>query len=227
MSSHVLGVLGAGPETPIIEVATALADLMQAEPFLLRQDAGEPSAHRVDVVLDALAESSAVAAVLAAEQDETALCWQVVRRAGKPVALVPPGARRPPGAISRVLVPLDGTTESAAAVADLVELLAGVGVDIVVLHVFDAATVPMFWDQAAHTGQAWSTQFLERHAPAGARLELRTGTAGEHVVSVADAEQADLIALAWSRHLGPGRALTVRHCVLEAGRPVLLVPVDG
>lgn len=222
--NEVLAVLETGCETPTTEVAVAVADLMHAQLRMLRQDPGEPAVLRADAILRALTEPSVVAAVLVAEPDEAATCWQVVQRADKPVALVPSGARTS-GTISRALVPLDGTRESADAVSTLVELLAGAGVDIVVLHVFDATTVPMFWDQAAHTEQAWSAQFLERHVPTGARLALRSGTPGEHVVSVADAERADLIALGWSRHLGPGRALTVRRSVLRAGRPVLLVPV--
>ena len=222
--SEVLAVLADGNEEQITQVAAAVAALMRAELRPFRQDIGAAPGCRADAVLEALGGPGVSAAVLAAETDEAAACWRVVQRADKPVVLVPPGAR-PTGTISRALVPLDGTGRSAAAVADLVGLLAGAGVDIVVLHVFDATTVPMFWDQAAHAGQAWSAQFLERHVPTGARLELRTGTPGEHVVSVADAERTDLIALGWSRHLGPGRALTVRRSVVEAGRPVLLVPV--
>jgi len=41
----------------------------------------------------------------------------------------------------------------------------------VVLHVFDAQTVPKFWDQHAHAGQAWEQEFLARYcALPGARL---------------------------------------------------------
>ena len=149
-------------------------------------------------------------------------------RASKPVVLVPPGAKVRRPAISRVLLPLDGTPESAAAVAGTMGLLARAGVDLVVLHVFDAATVPRFWDQAAHAHRAWAEEFLARNAAAaGARLELRSGSPGEQVVEVAGAEQADLIALGWSQHLDAGRSRTVRRSVLHAGVPVLLVPAGG
>jgi hypothetical protein len=50
-------------------------------------------------------------------------------------------------------------------------------------------TGPKFWDQHAHAGQAWGQEFLAHYrALPGARLELRSGAAAEHVVKVAGAE---------------------------------------
>jgi hypothetical protein len=45
---------------------------------------------------------------------------------------------------------------------------------------------------------------------------------------VAAAEQADLIALAWSQRLEPGRAAAVRRTILDAEVPVMLfrIPED-
>jgi len=44
---------------------------------------------------------------------------------------------------------------------------------------------------------------------------------------VAAAEQADMIALAWSQRLDPGRAAAVRRTILEAKVPVMLVPMPA
>jgi hypothetical protein len=97
-----------------------------------------------------------------------------------------------------------------------------------VAEVFDAQTVPKFWNQHAHAGQAWGQEFLARYcALPGARLELRSGAAAEHVVKVAGTEQADMIALAWSQRLEPGHALVVRRAVLDTGVPVMLVPMPA
>jgi hypothetical protein len=41
---------------------------------------------------------------------------------------------------------------------------AGSGVAIASLHVFDAATVPRFWDRPEHDHAAWSREFLARNA---------------------------------------------------------------
>jgi len=75
---------------------------------------------------------------------------------------------------------------------------------------------------------AWGQEFLGRYCELpGARLELRNGAAAEHVVKVAGTEQADMIALAWSQRLDPGRALVVLHAVLDTGVPVMLVPMPA
>ena len=45
------------------------------------------------------------------------------------------------------------------------------------------------------------------------------------IVDVAEAEQADMIALAWSQRLVPGDATAVRPAVRDARVPVMLVPI--
>ena len=225
---EVLAAVEAGQDSLVTSVAELVSGILQAGTRRLDLPDGLSQERVAALVLRALAEPSAVLAVLAAHPSLRAACWRVVQRARKPVVLAPPGAKVRRPAISRVLLPLDGTPESAVAVADTMGLLARVGVDLVVLHVFDAATVPRFWDQAAHAHQAWTEEFLARNAAtAGARLELRSGSPGEHVVDVAGAEQADLIALGWSQHLDAGRSRTVRRSVLHAGAPVLLLPIGG
>jgi hypothetical protein len=83
-----------------------------------------------------------------------------------------------------------------------------------------------FWDQPAHAGHTWAQEFLARYcAQPGARMELRSGAAAEHVLKVARAEKADMITLAWSQRLDPGRAPIVRRAIVEAAVPVMLVPI--
>jgi nucleotide-binding universal stress UspA family protein len=128
--------------------------------------------------------------------------------------------------ISRALVPLNGAPTAAAAVNETVRLLADAGVDLVVLHVFDARTVPKFWDQPAHAERAWQDEFLARHCDhPGVRLQLRSGVPGEHILDVAATEQVDLIALGWSRQLGGAHAQTLRQTLRDARVPVLVVPI--
>ncbi|MFI5783100.1 universal stress protein [Nocardia sp. NPDC051570] len=198
-------------------VAHALADAVDGEVRVV------PADTTVEEFLKDLADSEVTAGVVALD----GAGWRIVRHAEKPVVLVP--AARPIEAIERVLVPLDGTDEAVAAVAETVRLFRSAGVDIVVLHVFDAATRPGFWDQAAHARPIWEQEFLARfcapHLPGSApTLTLRTGAPGEHVVDIAGAH-ADLIILGWSRRLDPGRAQTVRRTVRESPVPVMLIPV--
>jgi hypothetical protein len=225
--TQVLAVLGPGKtEAPVIGTAAAVAEVTRAQVRRV-SPARDLSAERAaGQVLRALHSPGTLLVVLAGDELSRPIWWRVVQRSARPVILVPPAARGRRPEIRRVLVPLDGTAESAAAVAETVEQFAHAGVDLVVLHVFDAETVPRFWDQAAHARRAWEEEFLARYcAQPGARLELRSGVTGEHVLDVAEAERADMIALGWSQQLDPGRARTVRVTVRGAVVPVMLVPM--
>ena len=154
------------------------------------------------------------------------LDWAQVSSAPKPIILVPD--RRPEGrpGLRRVLVPLNGTTESASAIETTVGLFALRGVEVVLLHIFDAATVPRFWDQTTHASETWQNEFLARFwTHPKVRLEMRSGIAHEHVLTESVAQHVDLIALAWSQKLGSGHAQTVRRTVLDSDVPVMLVPI--
>jgi nucleotide-binding universal stress UspA family protein len=176
-------------------------------------------------LLARLGEPLSAMAVMRVRPEPDADCWQVMSASAKPVVLVPPGAAARSDRIGRVLLPLDGSAESSAAMTQIVDLLSRAPIDIVALHVF-GAEVPRYWDQTAHAHESWSSSFLAEHvAAAGAELEIRMGSPGDHILAVADDEEADLIALGWSQRLNGDRAKTVRQTVLEASVPVLLAPV--
>ena len=228
-AADVLAVLGhrdAGP--PVAETAEAIARISGGEVRPLRLPADLTPPRSAARVLRALHLPRTLTAVLAGDE-MTRPMWQLVaQRSVKPVVLVPAGARNRLPQIRRVLLPLDGTARSATAVAQTAERLARGGAELVVLHVFDAETVPKFWDQSAHAGQAWTEEFLARYCSLpGARMELRSGAAAEHVLQVARAEQADMIALAWSQQLDEGRAPVVLRTILEAEVPVILMPIPA
>jgi len=227
-TAEVLAVLGQGAETPVTQTAEVIARLAggQVRPVCLTADLSAGRA--AGQVIRALRQPGTLTGVLPGDETSRPLWRRVAQRSAKPVVLVPTRARQLPRRIRRVLLPLDGTARSAAAVAETAERFARGGAELVVLHVFDAQTVPKFWDQHAHAEQAWEQEFLARYcALPGARLELRSGAAAEHVAQVARAEQADMIALAWSQRLEPGRAAAVRRTVLDAEVPVMLVPMPA
>lgn len=210
----------------VLQTAVRAGELARARVRRVRIVRGATVREAAGQVLHTLNGPGTVLAVLARDRPSRSFWQQVAQGCVKPVIVVPDAAPASRAAIRRVLVPLDGTPESAAAVAVSIGWFADAGVDIVALHVFNEATMPRFWDQAAHAHQAWAEEFLARNQlPPGARVELRSGVPGEHVVDVAAQEDADLIALGWSRQPGPGRARTVRHTVLAATVPVLLVPL--
>jgi Universal stress protein family len=223
--SKVLAVAGGESAAVVSGVAAAIADVLRTEVAWL--DTRLPGNQRASAVLEELDQTDAVLGVLARDTAALGRSWWVAGRSAKPIVVVPPTlVVSPPPVISRVLVPLDGTLESATAVRATMELFADAGVELIILHVFDEATAPRFWDQAAHARRGWEEEFRARfRAPANARIELRSGIPGDHVVKVATDERIDLITLGWSQRLDAGRARTVRKAVGEAGIPVMLIPL--
>jgi nucleotide-binding universal stress UspA family protein len=145
----------------------------------------------------------------------------------KPLLVVPPETA--PRPLRRLLVPLEGTLSTSAAPEAIFELADGFELDVVVLHVHDEASIPLFNDQRQHETREWAREFVARYCPWGVgdvRLETRVGRRDEEILRAAEEFEADLIALGWAQELAPGRAPVVR-AVLERGHvPVLLVPVS-
>jgi len=212
-----------------VEGSPSALETARAANVPLRVETGDPT----ERIVAEMSSDAVLAGVLGARRmsggprpvGSTAL--EVITRVDKPVAVVPPGAAVPSPAIGRILVPLDGTSTSAGAVRVLSEICARSGVEIVVLHVFDSSTMPVFWDQPAHESEAFANEFLARFmSQPGARVSLRTGAPREGVLDAADRESVHVIALGWSQHLDPGRAEVVRHVLSEASLPVLLIPTE-
>lgn len=211
----------------VLGVATAMADLLGAAvrsvAFTVDGDVTAETARAVGELDD---PDAVIGAMTYAPRDRE-LLWALLRRARKPVVVVPDLEAHGPASIARALVPLDATTESASAVAATMDILARAGVDIVVLHVLDPRRAPAFWDHPGHADAAWKDEFLARycHHRPDVRMTLRSGVAEESIADVARDERVDLVALAWSQRLDPGRARIVRSTLRTAAVPVLLVPV--
>ncbi|HEU5083969.1 MAG TPA: universal stress protein [Acidimicrobiales bacterium] len=211
------------PGTPFARATTAEAGVA------LEEVDGEP----VDALVDAVSDPEVGFVVVGARGSPEGprpcghVALAVAQGADKPVLVVPPnGAREPTAPIRRVVVPLEGTPESSGAVTEALRLLSDAGVALTVVHVFDADTVPRFWDRSGYAEESFAAEFAARWCEgADVPVRLRRGPASTAVLDVADAEEADVIALGWSQDLSPGRARVV-HAVLDrACIPVLLVPV--
>jgi len=146
----------------------------------------------------------------------------------KPLMVVPPHAVvvEP---FKRILVPLDGTPATAAALARTIELAHESEVDVIALHVHTEHTLPLFSDQPHHELEIWRREFLARNCPGAdnVRLEVRVGIPGEHVLRAAAENEANLIALGWAQNLEEGRATVVREALERSDVPILLLPVSG
>lgn len=230
---------------PVIQTAATVAELYDAELEALhvRQNGdrtARAAAESAGVTLTTLADEGVTSLVRAAREGDVDaivvgargtrsgrrpaghVALKLIVALDKPVVVVPPDVKA--SVLRRVLVPLDGTAETAAALDRIVQLACRHDLDVVVLHVRDEASLPPFSDQVQHESEAWASEFLARYTSCGGvRLEMRVGVPGEHVLGVAAKTGADLIALGWSRDLAPGRAQVVREVLDRSTVPVLLV----
>jgi nucleotide-binding universal stress UspA family protein len=153
---------------------------------------------------------------------------ELIQQLAKPVVVVPPTAVVQTGRLHRLLIPLDGTGETASAVHVLLRrLVPDATLDVVALHVFEADDIPAFSDQPGHETEAWTQEFLQRWLPGhgDVTLETRVGRAADTVRTVVHEVDADIVALGWKQDLSPGRASIVTTLLTASDVPVVLLPV--
>lgn len=235
---------------PVLATAEAFASLVGSDPApmhvrvngdrgarLVAEASGRPltelAGEPVEELVRAASSDDVSAIVLGARATpggarpagHTALA--VAERVAKPVLLVPPDTPHA-GRLKRVLVPLEGSVSTSLAPRQMFELARDRHIEVVVLHVLEESSLPLFTDQPQHEVPAWAHEFLARYCPWGAdevTFESRLGRPEELIPRAAEELAVDLVALGWSQELAHGRAAVV-HAVLERARvPVLLVPV--
>lgn len=249
MSKLIAAIDDSAAARPVLATATALAQLLQAEleAVHVREDGGSTATTAAAASgvplqtleppelasLRAVAEQADVLAVVVGARSTPAgprpaghIALALISTLRKPVVVVPPQA---PLAYSlkRMLVPLDAGQETAAALKATIELAHRAAVEVIILHVLQANSLPLFSDQPQHEADAWRHEFLTRHCPQPerARLEMRVGVPAELVYTVAEETAADLVAIGWSQDTAPGHAAVVRRVLERSNVPVLLVPV--
>jgi nucleotide-binding universal stress UspA family protein len=149
----------------------------------------------------------------------------IVEQSATPVLVVPPS--HTPAALRRIVLPLEGSQATTDAISGVLAELRAAGVAAVVVHVLDDTTVPMFWDDPAHTATSYGREFRDRWCGGDVDVAIRRGAAGRQVLDVCGALDADLIALGWSQDLTTGHARVVRSILAGASVPVLLVPLPN
>lgn len=234
--------------TPVLQTARGIGQLMDATVAAIhvRENSAEvPTAitARAGValrivdgpvqasLLDALADSDVIAGVFGARGTITGnrpvgrTALHILEQSSKPVVIVPPEAveRR---SFHRLLIPLEGTEQSARAVAQALGSLTTGDVELVVLHVFTPATVPPVLDHPGRDLSIWGDEFLARFCPSASRIDLSTGPVGSRVNDTCGQCAADLVVLSWSQDASPGHAAVVREVLTNSTVPTLLLPVS-
>jgi nucleotide-binding universal stress UspA family protein len=238
--------------TPVLETARMVSELLDAdvEAVHVRRDrdtAAAAAAAAADVpfhvtsgstpdrLSEAIAPPDVAALVLGARSTpagrrpvgSTAL--ELITSASKPVIVVPPD-KRLAASIDSILVPLDASSATAAALAGTIELARRSKIAVIVLHVREEASLHPFSDQPQHEARAWAEEFVARYCPCPldeVDLHLRVGVPREQIGNVVEETGADLIVLGWSQTLEPGRAAVVRATLTRSPVPVMLLPVDA
>jgi hypothetical protein len=226
--TDVLAIIHPGPdEATVPAVAQEVAKILHAQ---LRElwTTPEPSDLSARSADRALHDPDVALVVVGRDPGNTSSWTRVARAANMPVVVVPPSLDYSPGAICRVLVPLDGTSIAGQAVAGALAAFAYAGAELVVLVVATATTGPRCIDHVPWGYLAWQEQFLDTFcAHPHTRIVLCAGgDPGPQITRTATTEQVDLITLSWSRPSRPDRAAIVRHTVRTATVPVLLIPTD-
>jgi nucleotide-binding universal stress UspA family protein len=157
---------------------------------------------------------------------QTALA--VAADSGCPVVAVPPDSPSP-FRLQRVLVPMEAGARTPSIVQKTLHRAAAAGLHVVVLHVLEAASLPMFTDQPHYERQAWVQEFRMRYCPEAAEVSVavRAGSPPDEILSAVAELEVDMVVLAWSQRLVPGHASLVRSVLERASVPVLLLRVIG
>jgi nucleotide-binding universal stress UspA family protein len=153
------------------------------------------------------------------------IALEVATGAGCPLVVVPPDCRSQ-FRLRRVLVPMEAVAHTAAAVQQTLRRAFTAGLEVVVLHVIDEDSLPMFSDQPQHELEAWAREFRLRYFPTTeVTVGVRAGSPAEEILAAMARLDVDMVVLAWSQRLAPGRALLVRSVLEHASVPVLLLPM--
>lgn len=185
-----------------------------------------------EALLDELSSEDVRLAVLASRsisaKPEVAghVALALLQSAPVPLLVLPPGSSGLPAVEPRVLVPLDGDSETDAALLQMAHALADSSAVVHVLHVYDSSSLPPFLESSEDI-EVLAREFMAEHVARDVgTCELRIGDAASQILDVAGQREIDLILIAWGQDLAGGRAAVVRR-LLRNGAPLLLVPRIG
>jgi nucleotide-binding universal stress UspA family protein len=178
-----------------------------------------------------------------AEYELGPVAEEVVRKASSPILLVRPEAPSNGYRIRRLLVPLDGSPVTAAALPPISRLACQLGASIDLLYVAsslsrwpdDVGTLvpPRYVDQPHHEWRAWFAEMIARYAtvaecPANVSIEVflqASEDVAEDIAHFAKEHSSDAIVLVRRSHLEDGHAGILRGVLKRTPCPVFIVGV--
>lgn len=167
----------------------------------------------------------------------------VVRGTHQPVLLVNPEVAigRGSGNLKRLLLPLDGTPQTAVALRPAAELAARLGARVDLLYVAPpeqarpsergSMAAPRYVDQPQHEWPEWAGEAIRRLALSCAGLPssvdvqmfMTQGSVGEEIIRFACEHGSDAIVMVRRSRMQPGRARALREVLQRAPCPILLL----
>jgi nucleotide-binding universal stress UspA family protein len=148
--------------------------------------------------------------------------------------VVRPGMRIIAG-LRKVLVPLEGSPSSSAAMRLADDAFCTRGREIVMLHAVTqhvpgepgSMPAPRYVDQEHYDWMAWQEEFCMRFSqcPKGGRHRVcvRVGEPAEVIIREAEDVGAELVAVSWKQDLGRGRARRLLRLLEDSPCPLLVV----
>jgi nucleotide-binding universal stress UspA family protein len=158
----------------------------------------------------------------------------VLRRSTRPVLVFRSGMRQPKE-LRRMLVPLEGSPSSSAAMRQADDAFCKRGREIVMLHVVTSDNpaepgsmpAPRIVDQEHYEWASWQEEFAMRFSQCTEggrhRVSVRAGEPGEVILQEARRIEAELIVLSWGQSLEDGRSQQVKELLESSPCPLLLV----
>lgn len=142
----------------------------------------------------------------------------------------------------KILMPINGTPESAQVLLPVLKVMAKVAEEIELLHISCAETAtgegclsaPYYQDYQQHEWPSWSKEFIKRFCEVQKentnhvklKLTLANGNPAQEIIKFSQDKEADLIAIAWHGKIGSLKAKTLQAIMRETPCPILLLRID-
>ena len=203
--------------------------------FVITHKRGNP----IEIILEEAKSASCIIICNNKTEFINPVTLKVLEKSNVPVLLFKPDTIITPndGAWipGRILIPLDGTPDSAQAFDASFDIIREAKADIDVVHILnldnegeeDSIKAPYYVDHSYQEWSLWSEEFLKRFFPYNptdthVKLHVSTHNPAEEILSFAKKNKNDLVVLAWNGKLSSGHGEVLKKIIREISCPILL-----